>query len=48
MHSRLQARYYVTGKTDTVTITRTNALECGVTLFHLRLLEERNERLVGG
>jgi hypothetical protein len=38
----------VTGKTDVITITLTNAVERGVTLIHLCLLEERNERLVGG
>lgn len=38
----------MTGKTDVITITRTNAVERGVTLVHLCLLEERNERLVGG
>ena len=48
MHSRLQARNYVMGKTDVITITRTNAMECRVTLVHLCLLKERNERLVGG
>jgi hypothetical protein len=36
------------GKTDVIMITRTNTVERGVTLVHLCLLEERNERLVGG
>jgi len=48
MHSRLQARNYVMGKTDVITITRTNAVERGVTLVHFCLLKERNEWLVGG
>ena len=34
--------------TDAYVVTRTNALEGGVTLNHLGLREERNERLVGG
>ena len=38
----------MTGKTDVILITRTNAVECGVTQIHLCLLEERNERLIGG
>lgn len=40
--------YYVTGKTEVVVITRTNAFERGVTLLHLSLRKERNEWLVGG
>lgn len=41
-------RYYVTGKTEVVVITRTNAFERGVALLHLSLRKERNEWLVGG
>ena len=43
MRSRLQVRYYVTGKIDIVVSTRTEAFERGITLVHLCQRKERNE-----